>query len=116
MGGMGLPGDLSSSSRFVRATFVRWNSVNGESEQESVSQFFHILTSVEQQKGCVQLENKEYEYTVYSSCCNADKGIYYYRTYENSELTAVDMHKEDLDGEKVVAYPMRREWNIKWEK
>lgn len=115
MGGMGLPGDLSSSSRFVKAAFVRWNLVSAESEEESVSQFFHILTSVEQQKGCVQLENKEYEYTIYSSCCNTDRGIYYYRTYENSELTAVDMHREELGGDKVISYPIRRELRVKWE-
>ena len=77
MGGIGLPGDLSSSSRFVRAAFTKWNSVSDETEAESVNQFFHILGAVEQQKGCVQLENKEYEYTVYSSCCNTEKGIYY---------------------------------------
>lgn len=115
MGGIGLPGDLSSTSRFVRVAFTKWNSVSGESEAESVSQFFHILGAVEQQKGCVQLEKKVYEYTIYSSCCNTEKGIYYYRTYEQSGLTAVDMHREDLDGNKVIAYPMKREWKAAWE-
>lgn len=51
MGGIGLPGDLSSVSRFVKATFTKLNSVSGDSESESISQFFHILGSVEQQKG-----------------------------------------------------------------
>ncbi len=50
MGGIGLPGDLSSMSRFVKATFTKLNSVSGDSESESISQFFHILGSVEQQK------------------------------------------------------------------
>ncbi len=106
VGGMGLPGDLSSSSRFVKAAFTRSNSVSGDSESESISQFFHILGSVDQQRGCVQLENDLYEMTVYSSCCNTDKGIYYYTTYENSQITAVDMHKEDLDGGRLVSYPL----------
>ena len=53
MGGIGLPGDLSSVSRFVKATFTKLNSVSGDSESESISQFFHILGSVEQQKVCV---------------------------------------------------------------
>ena len=114
MGGIGLPGDLSSSSRFVRAAFT--NSVDGKNEEESVSQFFHILGSVEQQKGCVQLEKGDYEYTIYSSCCNTDKGIYYYKTYENSQITAIDMHREDLDGKRVIAYPIRRDWSVRWEK
>ena len=54
MGGMGLPGDLSSQSRFVRVAFVKMNSLSGDTEEESVSQFFHILGSVDQQRGCYQ--------------------------------------------------------------
>ena len=115
MGGLGLPGDLSSTSRFVRAAFTKWNSVSSEAEDESVNQFFHILGAVEQQKGCVQLENKEYEYTVYSSCCNTEQGIYYYKTYYNSQVTAVDMHREDLSADHLIAYPMRKEWKVRWE-
>ncbi|HIF1437402.1 TPA: bile salt hydrolase, partial [Enterococcus faecium] len=80
MGGIGLPGDLSSVSRFVKATFTKLNSVSGDSESESISQFFHILGSVEQQKGLCDVGDGKYEYTIYSSCCNVDKGIYYYRT------------------------------------
>lgn len=106
MGGLGLPGDLSSSSRFVRAAFVKLNSVSGETEEESVSQFFHILGSVEQQKGCVQVGNGDYEYTIYSSCCNTEKGIYYYKTYENNQITAVDMHQENLENSRLVSYPL----------
>ena len=111
MGGMGLPGDLSSASRFVKAAFTKLNSVSGESEGESVSQFFHILNCVAQQKGCCRVEHG-FEYTIYSSCCNADKGIYYYTTYENSQITGVDMHKEDLDSVKLISYPLVKGQNI----
>lgn len=106
MGAIGLPGDLSSQSRFVRAAFVRANSVSGSSETESVSQFFHILGSVDQQRGCCDVGEGRYEITIYTSCCNADKGIYYYNTYNNHQISAVDMHKEDLDGSRLVSYPM----------
>lgn len=105
MGAMGLPGDLSSQSRFVRVAFVRMNSVSGESEEESVSQFFHILGSVDQQRGCCELEKGEYEITIYTSCCNTAKGIYYYTSYDNHQITAVDMHRENLDKEQLVRYP-----------
>mgnify|MGYP000727212156 CR=1 FL=1 len=88
----------------------------GESEAESVSQFFHILGSVEQQRGCCELDNGKYEITLYTSCCNADKGIYYYTTYENSQITAVDMHKEDMDGTELVSYPLVKEQQIRWMK
>lgn len=112
MGGMGLPGDLSSASRFVRAAFVKLNSLSRDTEEESVSQFFHILGSVEQQRGCVEMGENEYEITIYSSCCNTDKGIYYYITYDNRQIIGVDMHRENLDGSKVVSYPLMKKQNI----
>lgn len=106
MGAIGLPGDLSSQSRFVRTAYVKMNSLSGDSESESVSQFFHILGAVEQQRGCCEVNDGEYEITIYTSCCNCDKGIYYYSTYENRQITAVDMHKENLDGCKLLRYPL----------
>lgn len=106
MGAMGLPGDLSSASRFVKAAFTKMNSRSGDSESESISQFFHILGSVEQQRGCVHMGEGKYEITIYSSCCNVDKGIYYYKTYENSQITGVDMYKENLEGTETVSYPL----------
>ena len=106
MGAIGLPGDLSSQSRFVRAAFVRANSVSGEGEVESVSQFFHILRSVEQQRGCCVLDGGKCEITLYSTCCNAERGIYYYTSYDNSTITGVDMGRENLDADEVVTYPM----------
>jgi choloylglycine hydrolase len=83
------------------------NSVSGDSESESISQFFHILGSVAQQRGCVHMGDGKYEITIYTSCCNTDKGIYYYTTYENSQITGVDMHREDLEGCIPVSYPLR---------
>lgn len=109
MGAVGLPGDLSSVSRFVRAAFTKRNSVCGESEAESVSQFFHILGAVEHTKGVVHLGNGKYEITVYTSCCNTDKGIFYYTTYENPQICAVDMHKENLDSDTLVEYPLKKQ-------
>ena len=106
MGAMGLPGDLSSASRFVKATFTKMNSISGDSESESISQFFHILNSVNQQRGCVHMGEDKYEITIYSSCCNMDKGIYYYTTYENSQITGIDMYKENLDGSELINYDL----------
>lgn len=106
MGALGLPGDYSSASRFVRAVFVKEKSPCFESEKESVSHFFHMLGSVAMPKGCVLTKNGECEYTRYSCCCNADKGIYYYTTYENSSVTAVDMHSVNLEGESIYRFPL----------
>lgn len=115
MGGLGLPGDYSSASRFVRAAFVKLNSLSGESEEESVSQFFHILGSVEHPRGCVRLEGGRCQITVYSSCCNTDRGIYYYKTYDNSCITAVDMRRENLDAHQPVYYELQKKQRIEWQ-
>lgn len=115
MGAIGLPGDLSSQSRFVRASFVKMNSISGNGELESVGQFFHILNSVEQQRGCCHLGDGKYEITIYSSCCNATKGIYYYTTYNNHQITAIDMNKENLNSEIIVRYPIIEEEKIKYQ-
>ena len=84
-------------------------------EEASVSQFFHILGSVAQQRGVTNVRNEEYEFTLYSSCCNTRKGIYYYTTYENSQICAVDMHKEDLDGSKLVSYPLDKTLEVQYQ-
>lgn len=109
MGALGLPGDLSSQSRFVRAAFHKMNAVAGKTETESVNQFFHLLGSVEMPRGSLEMRPDVYEITVYSSCCNMDKGIYYYTTYENSQIIGVDMYAEDLNGKEVISYDLVKE-------
>ena len=82
---------------------------------ESVSQFFHILGSVDQQRGCCEVADGKYEITLYTSCCNASKGIYYYTTYENHQITAVDLYREELDGTKLFRYPLITGEQIRWQ-
>lgn len=114
MSTVGLPGDLGSASRFVKAAFTKLNSKCEGTESASVSQFFHILASVAQQRGLV-IHEGAYEITYYSSCCNTDKGIYYYTTYENRQITAVDMHHEDLEAVNLISYPLVLDQQIRWE-
>lgn len=112
MGALGLPGDLSSQSRFVRVAYTKMNSKSGDSEEESVSQFFHILGSVDQQRGCCEVADGKYEITIYTSCCNASRGIYYYTTYDNHQICAVDMHRENLDGSELSRYALLKKERI----
>ena len=112
MGALGLPGDLSSESRFVRAFFNLANAEEGGSEEECVSQFFHILGQVEFTRGCCDLGDGRYDVTIYTSCCNADKGIYYHTTYDNRRISAVHLWEEDLDGNVPVGFPMEHTQQI----
>ena len=57
-------------------------------------------------RGCCEVSPNEYEITIYPSCCNASRGIYYYTTYENPQITAVDMHQTDLTGTTLSRYPL----------
>ena len=113
MGAIGLPGDLSSQSRFVKVSFTKENSFCSGSEQDSVSQFFHILASVEQQNGCTFINDPDlYEYTIYTSCYNTDEGILYYKTYNNSQITAVKLSGEDLKSDELINYILINEEQV----
>jgi len=112
MGAMGLPGDLSSMSRFIRVAFTKLNSVS--EGEEDIGQFFHILESVFQQKGCAKTSEGKYEITEYSSCCDLEKGIYYYKTYKNSRITAVDINKENKESEELKCYELTGKQEINY--
>ncbi len=114
MGAIGLPGDLSSSSRFAKVAFTRMNSLSDTTEEGSVSQFFHILGSVEQQRGCCRLGDKN-EITIYSSCINLEEGIYYYRTYDNSQISAVSLRHTDLDADSLTHFELVKEQQVNYQ-
>lgn len=109
-----VPYGISSEERFARAVYVRKNSISDSSEEESTNQFFHILDSVSQIRGLNITDDGSYEITVYSSCMNLERGIYYYKTYENSRITAVNMHNEDLNGSNLLVYPLNTAQDIHW--
>ncbi len=104
MGALGLPGDFSSQSRFVKAYFLKANAVAEKSETASMIQMFHMLDAVAMVRGSV-LDGENHDITVYSCCINADKGIYYYKTYESSGISSVNMNNVDLNNSGLVVYP-----------
>ena len=112
MGALGLPGDISPQSRFVRAAFVKLNSVCDDLPVSCVNQFFHILGSVENQRGCCRLSDGKCEITQYTCCCDADEGIYYYTTYSNHRISAVSLKSENLDGNKLIVYDLLKNEDI----
>lgn len=111
LSGFGLPGDFSSASRFVKACFVKHNSIC-TNVKEALSQFFHILGSVSQINGCVCLDNGRYEKTYYTSCINLSKNTFYYKTYYNSQINAVYLNNENLDSRDLICYPLITSENI----
>jgi len=114
MGAIGLPGDGSSTSRFVRAAFVRNNSKAENGEEAGVNQFFHILGAVDQPRGTSETENGGYEMTVYTSCMSTESRTYYYTTYSCHTIKAVKMAGEDMEGDRPVVYPVSGGEEIKY--
>lgn len=114
MGGIGLPGDASPASRFVRAAFLKWNSRASKEEKPSVSQFFHILDYVGMVRGMVLTEEGREDITTYSCCVNTRTGVYYYKTYDNHRIQAVALGNENLEGNTLVTYPLAKEEEIRF--
>ncbi len=104
LGAMGLPGDFSSPSRFIKTVFVKENSPKDLKAEDAVNQFFHILASVAMPKGCVLNKKGESEYTRYTCCCDTQNGDYYYTTYENSQKVKISMRDFDLSGSKIFEF------------
>lgn len=108
MGSVGLPGDLTSQGRFVRVVYTAHFSVASPDENSSVNQFFHILESVWQTRGLCKINDK-YEITIYASCMNLNEGIYYYKTYDNPQISAVYLKNENLNSSKLIFYDLAKE-------
>ena len=108
MGALGLPGDWSSPSRFVRAAFAAHNSAG----PMNAAQFFHLMACVEVPRGCVRLEGGKEVISVYTSCCDLTRGVYHYVTYENRQICAVDLHRYDLEGDSISCCPLVAEQQI----
>ncbi len=115
LGAVGLPGDVSSMSRFVRMAFGKEHSVCATDEASSVGQFFHLLSSVEMVRGSCQTDEGTWDLTGYSACINLDRGLYYYTTYDNRRITCVDMHHTDLDGMTISRFPLISEQSIQYQ-
>lgn len=114
IGSIGLPGDCSSPSRFSKAAYLILNSKCKNNEDSSISQVFHILDNVSSVRGSIVLENGLDYATTYSSCINANRAIYYYKTYENNQITAIDMWKEDINSSNLIIIPIVEKQQILW--
>ena len=109
---LGLPGDASPASRFVRTNFFKWSVFGLENEISGVSDFFNVLNSVFVVKGTEIDDNGEMNYTLYQSCMCQESGVYYYRNYNNSRINAVSLFNEDLEGKEIIKFDYKNEQDI----
>lgn len=104
MGAMGLPGDFSSPSRFVRAVFLKNHTAHEASEEKAVGRFFHIMDSVCVPRGCVKTEEGKEMLTRYTSCANTDTATYYFTTYHRRRIRTVDLRSTPLDADTLTQF------------
>lgn len=104
MGAIGLPGDFSSSSRFVRAVYAKNNTRVDMSDR--ISGFFHIMDTVSQPSGCAVSDEGKPIMTVYTSCADTERGIYYFTTYSNRRIRAARIAEDSTDSRSLICYPM----------
>ena len=90
----------------MRAAFTKANATEETDEGSEVAQFFHILDAVAFTKGCAVNEDGREELTIYSACMNTQKGIYYYKTNSNNQISAVYLNRADLDGSKLETFEL----------
>lgn len=114
MGAIGLPGDFSSASRFVKAVFVKNNTDREESYlyKKEISRFFHVMDTVSVPKGCIKTDTLKSVSTVYTSCADTEHGIYYFTTYDCRRIRAVSMNGYDLDSKDLISFNMDMEEDL----
>lgn len=100
----GFPGDPCTVSRFIRATYLRSHSIFLDTKTSTLTQFFHILNNVSVVAGSVYSVENRPDLTLYTSCACLEDGIYYYNTYNNTQLNAISMFNENLDASNLKIY------------
>ena len=113
LGAVGLPGDFASASRFVRAVFVKNQSVEPHTQIDAVSRFFHLLGAVSVPEGAILTKEGRAVKTVYTACAELKTATYYFNTYENRRIRAVSMKNLPLEESKPLVFEMSEGEDIK---
>ena len=114
-GTFGLPGDVTSASRFVRAAFFRRTLTVAKDPIEAKSALFHLLDAVSVLDGAVRTVHGN-DHTQYSSCMDLTDISYAYTTYQNRRIRCIRLLNLPIDAEEIVTFPLHRQEEILYEK
>lgn len=95
-GALGLPGDFTPPSRFVRAAFFSATAVQPDNGQQAVFDVFHLLNNFDiplGSSGVKQGSQVAYDYTQLTCVRDPQNQRFYWRTYGNQEIKSVDLGK-----------------------
>ncbi|MGG5460887.1 choloylglycine hydrolase [Clostridium sp. B9] len=112
---VGLPGDFTPASRFIRVALLRDAMMKNAKDSINIMEFFHILNNVAMISGSVVTPAGKNDLTQYTACMDLEEGVYYYNTYENNQVNAIGMKKENLDGKEMKVYKYNTTLNINYE-
>lgn len=115
MGSIGLPGDTSSSSRFVRAAFNLLNLEETTDDLATITDFFHVLDSVSMVKGSTLTNTNKFDITLYSCCIDTTNNIYYYKLYNNNRINAVKLTDELINKKDITQFNLIKEQDINYQ-
>ena len=118
-GMLGLPGDFTPPSRFVRAVAFSQSVLPSKTGGDAVLEVFHILNNFDIPKGSTRDGKKdasgiiEADYTLWTSVTDLRSMRFYFRTYQNSQIRMVDLTKMNLEGKTIITIPMKGDEVIK---
>lgn len=110
LGAIGLPGDFSSPSRFVKAAFVKSHAHC--KNEKTITEFFHLMDTVSMPRGSVRVREDQDEITRYTSCCDMGSGYYYFTTYDNRRIQAVCLFHASLDCTEIEIFESKQHQDI----
>lgn len=102
-GMLGLPGDATPPSRFVRATALTQSLVQPADAKGAVNAIYHIMNNFDIPKGFAKsMEGGKafYDFTFWTSFSDLSNREYYYRGYDNVQVFKVSLKDIDFTGEK----------------
>lgn len=112
-GMLGLPGDFTPPSRFVRAAAFSQSVLPSKTGIDTVLEAFHILNNFDIPKGAARDREKDEhgnivaDYTLWTSANDLKAKQFYFRTYENSQIRRVDLLKMNLNSKDIVTLSMQ---------
>jgi choloylglycine hydrolase len=118
-GMLGLPGDFTPPSRFVRAVAFSQSVLRPRTGDDAVLEAFHILNNFDIPKGAAREAEKDShgnilaDYTIWTSASDLKAKRFYFRTYQDSQIRMIDLAKMNLDAKKVVNFSMQGEETIR---
>jgi choloylglycine hydrolase len=115
-GMIGLPGDFSPPSRFVRAALFSLDALATPDNRTAVLQAFHLLNQFDMPVGIIREKVGAVlrtDRTLATAVRDPKSLTYYFRTYEDQSIRSVDLKKFDPNGSQLLRCSVRSEQPIR---